>query len=96
MGSLPGKGTLLTFADSPHFSSHQTKGDLLNVNPTYKKVLFLQEKLKNLKLLIDCQKSSIALWEAQMPKYELLSKVREELARNEKILREVTEVQPCQ
>ena len=81
---------------SPSIFFSTTPGTLMNINPTYKDVPSVQEKVKHLNLIIDCQRSSVALWESEMPKYELLPKVKEQLARNEKLLKEVTGTQSCQ
>lgn len=65
------------------------------INPAYKDVPYIEEKVKHLKLIIDCQKSSVQLWESEMPQYELLPKVKEDLKRNEKMLLDLTGGQPC-
>lgn len=67
----------------------------MKVNPTYQDVPFVASKIKHLKALIDCQESSVALWEAEMPRYELLPKVKEQLQRNRKLLAEITGIRPC-
>lgn len=65
------------------------------INPSYKDVPDIEEKAKHLALIIDCQRASVQLWEAQMPRYELLPKVKEDLRRNEKMLLDLTGGLPC-
>jgi len=93
---LPGKVCESNLIDSPCFSFYTSPGALMNVNPLYKDVPFLQEKLKILKQMISHDKSTIARWEAEDPPYELLPKVKEQLARNEKLLKEMEEALRCQ
>jgi len=95
LGSPQARQVNSDLVSSPCFFLSTSKGASIDINPAYKDVPYFQEKLKVLKAHISCDKSAIALWEAEMPKYYLLPKVKEQLARNEKLLKEFTGGQPC-
>lgn len=90
-GSLPGKGARPAFIDPPGFFLSTHPKVLMQIKPAYQDVPFIQEKLKNLLSKINCQESAVALWESEMPRYELLPKVKEQLARDKKLLAEIKE-----
>ena len=94
--SLPGKRRFLALANPPGFLSKVPRDPAMNTPSKFKDVPHFKEKLKSLKRLIDCQRSSVALWEREMPRYDLLPKVKAQLAANEKLLAEITGGQACQ
>lgn len=96
LGSLPDREASYTPINPPSFFPPSSKGASMKVVDRFKEVPHAQEKIKKLKYLIDCQKGTVALWESEMPKYDLLPKVKEDLVRNKKLLAEITGTQPCQ
>lgn len=96
LGASPGKIEPSSLAYPSCFFLSTLPKALTNINLTYKDVPFIQEKLKTLKKLIRIDQDTIATWEASEPGYLLLSRVKEQLARNEKLLKEITGAQPCQ
>lgn len=94
--SLPDKDLTRVFKDLPGFSLSTPREVLMQINPTYKDVPFIQEKLKVLKCLIELYRATIAAWESSEPNYPLLPKVKDQLSSNEKMLKEITGGRPCQ
>lgn len=74
---------------SPSIFFSNPRESLMVALPSFKDVPFLQEKLKSLKLLIRLDRKTVAIWESSEPFYPLLPKVKEQLKRNQKLLKEV-------
>jgi len=95
LGSLPGKSSGDTLIDPPLTFSTSSPGASMRINPTYKDVPLIQEKLKILKQYIKADRATIAMWKRLDPNYPLLYKVKDQLEANLKIWADIVKDSPC-
>lgn len=95
LGSPQAKSGHRLFVSSPGFSLSSTPGTLMNIDPAYLDVPFVQEKLKTTKTLIRIYRDNVATLEASEPDHPLLPLFKEQLKRELKTWADVTGDQPC-
>jgi len=95
LGPWPGKRSYAPFVNPPRLFLSPHPGAVMKVNPLYKDVPYLQEKLKTLKQHIISNRATVALWEASEPDYPLLPKVKEQLERELVDWIQISGGQPC-
>jgi len=94
--SLPGKGAENTFVNLPRFSFSTPKGTSMSVPSRYKDVPNLPLKIKILKHQIQSTKNYIAGYLPDPLALEEVLKGKDQLRRQEKLLKEMEEVLRCQ
>ena len=95
LGSPQARQVNSDLVSSPCFFLSTPKGASIDINPAYKDVPFLQEKLKILKQYIKADRATVVMWERSEPTYPLLPKIKDRLEVNLKILTDITGDQPC-
>ena len=96
MGSPQARQVNSDLVSSPCFFLSTPKGASIDINPAYKDVPFIQEKLAKLKNQLLAQRRSVKILEASDPQSELFFAARDWLGIFEKTWADVTGGQPCQ
>jgi len=96
LGSPQARQVNSDLVSSPCFFLSTPKGASIDINPAYKDVPYLQEKLKVLEHHIKASRLYISQAERLDPQDPMLPKVKEQLKQQLKTYSDVTGGQPCQ